>query len=394
MGYQPSIRPHQLSVSTQTSGLCSYRSSGSSFLSDPQSRFSAVSSVSSWSNHSMLPTDPFMAQEECPLPKSATPSHTASPIEGPTSHISRRRTTPRVPAQEKDYYKTCVSRKQRARRSNTIQKYFCTACREPFVEKADWKRHEESFQERPEQFRCDNCYAIYFLDKDFVTHHEKAHGCIPCSEVIRCSQKRHVQSARSQRKTRTGWGCGFCYHFSDNWTSRCNHIAQHFDQEQKTMKDWNHSVVIYSLLQRPEIVGEWQAILSSKQRHFIGFGWHPVKTGRVEGYPESDPTLQLQDALEYFTPDQDAAALAQWAFDQAVPKVARQRAEVDAPPPVPRKNYRLNHKASLTDIMKETESWNQFVKSIVNDDHLPTGVTYLGNDMLEEHGNSWLDTES
>jgi hypothetical protein len=155
------------------------------------------------------------------------------------------------------------------------------------------------------------------------------------------------------------------------------------------MADWNHSSVIYSLLQRPAVLRKWNAVLESKKRAFIGFGWDPQSTARVEGYPDSNQTLQLQDALEFFTPDQDSAALAHKAFALAVKKVARQAPEIA--PPVPPKDYRVNHKASLQDIMNETESWTQFVKSIINDDQLPTGVTHIENGTLDDDFNSWFD---
>jgi hypothetical protein len=343
------------------------------------------------SNVSHLSKNHYLSQAEHSLTghSSTLASYVSSPIEAPASRSSRKRNTPRTSATEKDYYKTCVSRRPRARRAETVQKYFCTVCKEPFAEKADWKRHEETYQERPEEFQCDLCQAKYFLDKDFVNHHVQGHGCAHCFANNKCSAKKHVEEARRQRKTRTGWGCGFCYHFTQNWTERCNHIAHHFDTEGKTMEDWNHSKVIYSLLQRPAVLRKWNAVVESKKRAFIGFGWDPQSTARVEGYPDSNKTLQLQDALEFFTPDQDATALARKAFALAVTKVARDTPEIA--PPVPPKDYPVNHKASLQDIMKETESWTQFVKSIINDDQLPTGVTNLEDDMLVDDINAWFD---
>jgi hypothetical protein len=251
-----------------------------------------------------------------------------------------------------------------------VPKYFCTTCKEAFGEKADWKRHEETFQERPEEFQCDLCPAKYFLDKDFVTHHV-SHGCSHCSANSRCSEKKHVRSARKPRTMRTGWGCGFCYHFSTTWTERCHHIAHHFDHEGKTMAEWNHSAVIYSLLQRPAMLKEWNGLLLSKKRVYIGFGWDPQSTGRVEGYPDSTKILQLQDELEYFALGQDAAALARKVYDLAVKKVARE------PPPVPPKDHHVHHKPSLQEMMKETESLTQFAQSVINDDLFPTGTTSL-----------------
>jgi hypothetical protein len=343
------------------------------------------------SNVSHLSKNHYLSQAEHSLTghSSTLASYVSSPIEVPASRSSRKRNTPRTSATEKDYYKTCVSRRPRARRAETVQKYFCTVCKEPFAEKADWKRHEETYQERPEEFQCDLCQAKYFLDKDFVNHHVQGHGCAHCFANNKCSAKKHVEEARRQRKTRTGWGCGFCYHFTQNWTERCNHIAHHFDTEGKTMEDWNHSKVIYSLLQRPAVLRKWNAVVESKKRAFIGFGWDPQSTARVEGFPDSNQTLQLQDALEFFTPDQDATALSRKAFALAITKVARETPEIA--PPVPPKDYPINHNASLQDIMKETESWTQFVKSIINDDQLPTGVTNLEDDMLVDDINAWFD---
>ncbi|KAF2027792.1 hypothetical protein EK21DRAFT_71043 [Setomelanomma holmii] len=300
---------------------------------------------------------------------------------------------------DKDWYKTCACHKPKARRSNTTQKYFCTICREGFVDKASWKRHEETFQERPEEFQCDNCASKYFLDKDFVKHHVEAHACAACrgnpNSPQKNSEKRHVQQARHPRRTRTGWGCGFCYHFSASWTERCNHVAAHFESGE-IMADWKHSSVIYSLLRRPSIEAQWNKLLQSKQRNFIGFGWDPTITSRVAGYPDSNQTLQLQDELEYFTSNQDAASLVQKAFDLATKKVARMsidKALPPVPPPIPPRNlYRIEDEHFYSDMLKETEPWKHFASSVLNDDFLPSGVTEPDGRMLDGPSASWYDS--
>jgi hypothetical protein len=379
------------SVSTQSSASSRARSSDNSIFSNFQNRASTVSTDSSFSNVSSQSRSHFLAQAENSLNGYPSPLslYAPSPVDVPVQQATRKRNTPRMPATEKDYYKTCASRKQRARRANTVQKYFCTICNEPFVEKADWKRHEETYQERPEEFQCDICYAKYFLDKDFVTHHVQAHSCVPCYANTKCSQKKHVQESRRKRKVRTGWGCGFCYHFSTSWTERCNHIANHFDHDHKTMADWSHSVVIYSLLQRPIVVDEWNALLESMKRPFKGFAWDVHSTGRVEGYPDSSRLPRLQDALEYFHHNKDAAALTRKAYDLAVKSIARENQEV--PPPVPPKNDRTNHKASLQDLTKDTESVTQFLNSIINDDLLPSNVTQPKDGVWNDYTGSWSD---
>jgi hypothetical protein len=392
-GYSLPTYQQHWSVSTHSSSSSHSRCSNLSDHSYLQNRASTVSTDSSWSSNSNPTRSYHLSQAEYSLTGQPSAFASYAPIvnEAPPPQGPRKRITARASVPEKDYYKTCVSRKQRARRAETARKYFCTICREPFVEKADWKRHEETYQERPEEFQCDICHAKYFLDKDFVTHHVQAHGCVHCNASTKSSQKRHVLASRRRRKTRTGWGCGFCIHFSTNWTERCNHVAHHFEIDGKKIEDWNHSNVIYSLLQRPAILKEWDAILERKKRGYIGFGWDAQSTARVEGYPDSTQKLQLQDALEYFTPEQDAAVLARKAYDSAVAKVDRQLSDVAPPVPPKPKDYRVKPKPSLHDIMKETESLTQFVQSIVHDDYLPTGVTHLESGALNDNSSSWFD---
>ncbi|CAE7192997.1 hypothetical protein PTNB85_06331 [Pyrenophora teres f. teres] len=126
------------------------------------------------------------------------------------------------------------------------------------------------------------------------------------------------------------------------------------------------SRVILSLLHRPDVYYEWMSLLRSSQPRITNCSWNQHSTGRVEGYPESNPKPQLQDYLEYFSPDQDAAALAQMAFDKMV--------KTTAPPPVPPKDYR---NTSLQNLTRQTESWTQFINSVVEDDISPTGVCHI-----------------
>jgi hypothetical protein len=165
------------------------------------------------------------------------------------------------------------------------------------------------------------------------------------------------------------------------------------------MADWNHSAVIYSLLQRPEILVQWNDILQnqSKGKPFIGFGWDPNTTRRVEGFPDSDPTPQLQDKLEYFTLDEDAAALAQDAYDHALKKVARsvKNADGDADgKTIGTGSYKgTTNMAARSDtvidreeLRKESDSWRDFVRSMVEDDFLPSSEAELDESLWS----SWL----
>jgi hypothetical protein len=355
--------------SIRSSVSSSARSSNNSNYSEWQARSSMASTNSNSSGAEQL-GDQYISETERALgyPSSAPPPYTSCQIEGPTSPLPlpKRRSAQRPATQDRDPFATCVSRPQRPRRSNKEAKYACTACKEPFVEKYDWKRHEETYQERREVFQCSLCNIVYFLDKDFLNHHQKGHRCKTCDQFG------HVSLAKKQRATRTGWGCGFCVHFSTEWKERCRHVAHHFERDGKTMNDWYQSNVIYSLLQRPEILLQWNRILRSQQRLNPRFGWNQHSTGRVEGYPESNPTPQLQDLLEYYTPAQNAATLARLAYEQGL--IRKKLPSTPAPSQVPEKDYHRHHNASLPSLMEEEDSWIPFTNTIVEDDLMPTGV--------------------
>jgi hypothetical protein len=372
---QPLCQNH-CSVSTKSSTSSGHRFSDNIIFSQFENKASTISTGSSISNCSNISWSQFHSQGEQPWLDYASPlsPYTPSPIEGPILQTPKKRTAPRIPAPEKDFYKTCASRTQRARRSTTVPKYFCTSCGEPFGEKADWKRHEETYQERPEEFQCDRCPAKYFLDKDFVKHH-RSHNCAHCASSTKCADRQHVQDARTPRTMRTGWGCGFCYHFSTRWAERCHHVAQHFDTERKTMHDWNHSVVIVSLLQRPAMRREWAALLASKKRAHLDFSWDPHATRRVEGYPDSTATAHIQDELEYLAPGHDAAALARRVYGLAVKKADH------GLPPMPPKFSPVKPQTVRSGAMPHTP---HVAKEVLPDALLPTGTTALEYDWLDE----------
>lgn len=355
-----------MSAISSSSGGSNFRSSGNSTFSQWPIRDSMASTTSSWSYASDASRDQYISEAEYALSHGPSARQKLLPNtrKRPISPSPRRRSAQRQIIHERDYFKTCVSTNKQSRPCSKEHKYFCTICEKTFVSKADWKRHEETYQERTEQFSCDNCPAIYFLDKDFAAHHIKSHQCATCADSIKCSLKRHVQQAKQQRHARTGWGCGFCTHFSDDWTERCNHVAQHIEKEGKTLSNWYHSKVIYSLLQRPAIQKEWNKLLENRHERDLTIGWNQRSTGRTEGYPESNPTPQLQDLLEYYSPGEDAASLALLAFDKL--KLP--------PPPVPRKDHR---KTSLEHLTNTLESWAQMMDGIIPDSKMATDVDFL-----------------
>lgn len=290
--------------------------------------------------------------EESPLPASYTASP-AGDTDSPLSPKSKRKPRKRQVSSDKNTFATCVSRTRRSRRSQREPRYWCTSCEEPFIEKYDWKRHEETYQERRFALRCGLCRAIYFLEKDFLYHHETRHHCETCY------RDGHLEAAKHERKLRTGWGCGFCTHFSNSWRDRCNHIAHHFEKDGKTMKNWHQTNVILSLLQRPDIKAEWVNILQSQPQLRDDFGWNQSSTGRVEGYPDNGKTPHLQDLLEYFVSGDNATALAQLAFSKIAFPVQ--------PPQAPQKDTINRQYVTLQPITYNQTLWDHFTTTIRDD---------------------------
>lgn len=127
------------------------------------------------------------------------------------------------------------------------------------------------------------------------------------------------------------------------------------------MANWYHSMVIFSLLQRPAIQLEWNRLLKSTCEQQLTLAWNRHSTGRVEGYPETSHAPQLQDLLEYFTSDQDAASIASLAFDKLVP------------PPVPAKDNSTTSQNGLNE-----DLWALMNNTVIADTILPTDDGFLG----------------
>ncbi|KAL5380420.1 hypothetical protein DPSP01_007742 [Paraphaeosphaeria sporulosa] len=389
-----SFRSHQRhhSASAQSNHSSVHRSSNGSVFSSwqPQARSSVASTNTTWSHCSDFTSEQYPAPSEHVL---EAQSSIASP---PPARTPFKRAHERQPSQDREPFLTCVSRNKRSRRSAKEPKYQCTACSEGFQQKYDWKRHEETYQERTEMFECELCLNVYFLEKDFIHHHQGSHRC----QV--CIPKRHVEMARKKRVARTGWGCGFCVHFSTSWQERCSHISEHFERKGHTMADWKHSRVIWSLLQRPEILQEWCYLLETKQRTQNPFSWKESTTGRAEGYPDTDAQPQLQDLLEFYPQPHNAAAIARLAFETGL----REKELPKAPPPVPKKDQyplQLPHQsmyhqgqhsgpfsAAVYDPMPDMPIWNR-LGAIPEDPFQPTNVVTLDYDELSAAFNNTYD---
>jgi hypothetical protein len=158
------------------------------------------------------------------------------------------------------------------------------------------------------------------------------------------------------------------------------------EKEGKTPREWHHSRVIHSLLQREPILSAWNVLLASKHEKYVGFGWNEHSTGRVEGYPDNGKTPQLQDMLEYFRVGcHDAEKLVTVVFEKATVKQTaseeRNEEEWETPPAVPPKDHITTGYRDLEweALLSETQSWNNMADTILSDVEMPSHVTHPGH---------------
>ncbi|KAF2272728.1 uncharacterized protein EI97DRAFT_199204 [Westerdykella ornata] len=366
-------------TSARSSVSSGHRLSNTSIFSQPQWRGSVASTSTTWSD---------VSQSRSGLNTTAL---TGAPL---------RSTQP------------STSRHRNRRPTASTPRYWCTSCHEPFGEKYDWKRHEETYQERSVTYHCGLCPKTYFLDKDFIHHHRERHRCQTCVE------NKHAEVARRQRRTRTGWGCGFCLRWDGDWGERCKHVAWHFEKNGDGMHRWNQTQVILSLLQQPGVRREWHALLERKGEANPSFGWSRSWAGRAEGYLEGECEPQLQDVLEFYTPDQDARALVEWAWElghqpPGVASTAKGRNKGSAsrcssspdkalpslptsqpPPPVPPKDQALEPAIThmTTDLPIDLEHWEFLIDSIPDDSLLPHGIPMDFSNLDPAHFDLHVDT--
>ncbi|KAF2732425.1 hypothetical protein EJ04DRAFT_496941 [Polyplosphaeria fusca] len=301
---------HQSTSTMSSFGSNAHPSRGNSVFSDLHFRNSVASVGTALTGVSDVPEEYHRTQTERQLNANSILDSQHTPAVAAPTPDSELESNASFRFQDgNEGFPTCMTRTKRSKRSAKPPRYWCTSCEEGFGAKCDWIRHEETYQERPAMYPCDMCEKTYFLDKDFVHHHQNSHKCRVCA------QRRHVENARRGRRCRTAWGCGFCDRFDTDWNQRCAHVASHFESG-KTISEWHHSRVIWSLLQQPRIHQAWVQLLEQKQVAIPSFSWNRHTTGRAEGFSDAACQPQLQDLLEFYTNEMDPTPIVQLAFDK------------------------------------------------------------------------------
>ncbi|KAH5065275.1 hypothetical protein HBI26_200150 [Parastagonospora nodorum] len=128
--------------------------------------------------------------------------------------------------------------------------YGCTypRCHKRFGAKSDWKRHENSQHFQLEAFRCSlpsptspttDCAAHFFRPEQFKTHLLTSH------KLATSSIDEYVRRNRIGKNCQGQFWCGFEKRIVElkekrnaAWDERFDHIAAHFEREEKSIEDW------------------------------------------------------------------------------------------------------------------------------------------------------------
>ncbi|KAL6711824.1 hypothetical protein ACN47E_002867 [Coniothyrium glycines] len=127
--------------------------------------------------------------------------------------------------------------------------YGCTypGCSQHFGAKSDWKRHENSQHFQQEVFRCAQislngrmCGGFEYCEMRIVRHLKDHHKMNSPDEVTEAKNRSRI----GKNYQGTFW-CGFCKcivklnkQYNDAWCERFDHIANHFEVEEKAIRDW------------------------------------------------------------------------------------------------------------------------------------------------------------
>ena len=126
--------------------------------------------------------------------------------------------------------------------------YGCTypKCHKKFGAKSDWKRHENSQHFQLEAFHCDqlnssgqkcgqHCHRLLDFQKHLAKHGITAH--VQVENIL--------QRCKIGKNCQVQFWCGFCQKIEPlkakrnaAWDERFDHIARHFEKEQRLIDDW------------------------------------------------------------------------------------------------------------------------------------------------------------
>lgn len=298
--------------STSTNSVSTTRSSTLSFDSAPSLRGSSISSK----RESLMSLDNFDINEQIAIAE----TNTADP------DSSRSQETNSVHSQPREAISALMSTSTTGTKSTTqvqpgkgSKRYFCTYCpadsRPGFVRRSDWKKHETFDHESGKLFFCahsrdaqEPCRKWWYSAKSIQNHHAEIHQRQGCTR--RCS------AIRESRKT--VFACGFTgceavfvddpNHNKDAWNERCRHVADHFENPEADVSDWDYSTMFMNLLRQPLLLALWTQIFAECDREYgistpHVYRWDHAATETVRGNLE---TASYKDKHRDLDPHQSA----------------------------------------------------------------------------------------
>ncbi|KAF2459391.1 hypothetical protein BDY21DRAFT_189794 [Lineolata rhizophorae] len=248
-------------------------------------------------------------------------NQTSAPPRRPDSTSAKVVVSPPLDLQTEHAQTTSKGRKQ------APKKYQCTFCEHYFAKKGNWILHEEEIHEKPRIWRCRDCNHEFPAQRRFQEHHRNLHRCEQCSNPSRSGPSGQRQSAlvcsgvfvveTSKEKV---WACGFCKQLFSSWKDRCEHIAYHFDKEELSMSEWDHSGVVLLLLSQDALARYWRIHLQNKDGHessgWPTFSWDVRDVMALCSRLERGPTLESSEIWDIIRRTYDKATR---SYPQHVP---------------------------------------------------------------------------
>lgn len=130
-----------------------------------------------------------------------------------------------------------------------LKPYGCTypKCHKRFGAKSDWKRHENSQHFQQEAWRCEysniegkKCGEHCYRMAKFQEHLEKVHAINAIDQV-----QQDLKRCKIGKNCQIQFWCGFCGSIqkleqrrNDAWDERFDHIARHFEKDNRCIDDW------------------------------------------------------------------------------------------------------------------------------------------------------------
>ena len=149
-------------------------------------------------------------------------------------------------------------------------------CNKGFAKPGNCLNHEKDQHSQKRNWKCGHpgCTAAFPTKRGYDDHH-KNHKCPKCPYAI------HVEELSKPKTACACPYCGLLFEGDNSFTSRSDHMDEkHYrGEDRKTKADLDYSLMISGLLNRKEIKGAWELLLSDN--HSVCMSWIPENAKKL-----------------------------------------------------------------------------------------------------------------